>query len=165
MWWLVPFEGNYIKSFFIWRMSRQCEANTNVILVCVTNKQSRVLTHDKFFKIFGPFGKILRVNIMSHKIDPHIWESCHLEDLRRVRQPRECPACQDEHEWHRFRGRTNEDERVRESIVEDYVPGEQQRRSRYSIIWCNQDYTILRQKIEEKNVKGPNSVTSPVYSV
>lgn len=34
------------------------EASTCVILVCVTNKANKILTHDKFFKIFSVFGKI-----------------------------------------------------------------------------------------------------------
>lgn len=29
-----------------------------VVLVCVINKPNKVLTHDKFFKIFSQFGTI-----------------------------------------------------------------------------------------------------------
>lgn len=44
-------------------MSKNNDSDTCVILVCVTNKQNKVLTHDKFFKMFISFGKILRVLI------------------------------------------------------------------------------------------------------
>ena len=45
-------------------MSKINDIGTSVILVCVTNKQGKTLAHDKFFKLFSPFGQILRVFIL-----------------------------------------------------------------------------------------------------
>ena len=145
-------------------MSRACEANTNVILVCVTNKQSRVLTHYKFFKIFGTFGKILRVNISSIiKIlifeRAVIWKTfVEFDNPESAQQARMT-----------MNGVDFGDEQMKMNVYASQLQritfqennsGGVGKLNHYCL-----DYTILRQKIEEKNVKGTNSVTSPVYNV
>lgn len=45
--------------------------STCVVLVCVTNKTNKVLTHDKFFKSFSNYGVIQRILIFERTI---IWK-------------------------------------------------------------------------------------------
>ncbi|CAD8139112.1 unnamed protein product [Paramecium pentaurelia] len=41
---------------------------TNVILVVITNKTNKTLSHDKYFKIFSPFGTIQRMLIFERSL-------------------------------------------------------------------------------------------------
>lgn len=46
-------------------MNKNNDSGKCVVLVCVTNKNNKILTHDKFFKLFSAFGKIQRVSILK----------------------------------------------------------------------------------------------------
>ncbi|CAD8117993.1 unnamed protein product [Paramecium sonneborni] len=41
---------------------------TNVILVVITNKANKTLSHDKYFKVFSPFGTIQRMLIFERSL-------------------------------------------------------------------------------------------------
>ncbi|CAD8206952.1 unnamed protein product [Paramecium pentaurelia] len=54
-------------------MNSQIERNsdlprTNVILVVITNKANKTLSHDKYFKVFSPFGTIQRMLIFERSL-------------------------------------------------------------------------------------------------
>ncbi|CAD8113977.1 unnamed protein product [Paramecium sonneborni] len=54
-------------------MNSQMERNsdpprTNVILVVITNKANKTLSHDKYFKVFSPFGTIQRMLIFERSL-------------------------------------------------------------------------------------------------
>ncbi len=45
------------------KQNQNVDYGTSVVLVVIPNGTNKILTHDKFFKLFNPFGTIQRVDI------------------------------------------------------------------------------------------------------